>query len=110
MNFSTESLILKFLNLNNSKLNQDQKFNMSEKICCFQSGLIDKVRSSKNTEKCVENSLLYFLMKYIPKGKCAVAGNTVYMDRLFLQKYMPVVNDYCHYRVIDVSTIKELVK
>lgn len=41
--------------------------------------------------------------------KCSpLAGNTVYMDRLFLRKYMPLVNSYLHYRIIDVSSIKEL--
>ena len=36
------------------------------------------------------------------------AGNTIYMDRMFLRKYFPNVNEYLHYRIIDVSTIKEL--
>lgn len=39
-----------------------------------------------------------------------MAGNSVYMDRLFLRKYMPVSDDYMHYRIIDVSSIKEVVK
>ena len=50
------------------------------------------------------------MMKYVPKGKCPLAGNSVYMDRLFLKKYMPVADDYMHYRIIDVSSIKELVR
>lgn len=50
------------------------------------------------------------MTKYVPKGKCPMAGNSVYMDRLFLRKYLPTSNDYMHYRIIDVSSIKEVVK
>jgi len=75
-----------------------------------ESGLIEKVRASKVNEKKVDEELLFFMMKYIPKGKCPMAGNSVYMDRLFLRKYMPSSNDYMHYRIIDVSSIKEVVK
>jgi oligoribonuclease len=41
---------------------------------------------------------------------CPLAGNSIYMDRMFLRKYMPLVNDYLHYRNIDISSIKELTK
>lgn len=75
-----------------------------------QTGLIDACRKSAETEDAVDINLLYFMMKYIPKGKCPMAGNSVYVDRLFLRKYMPVSNDYIHYRIIDVSSIKEVVK
>lgn len=37
-----------------------------------------------------------------------LVGNSVYMDRLFLRKFMPTLNEYLHYRIIDVSTVKEL--
>ncbi|OXU30483.1 hypothetical protein TSAR_013553 [Trichomalopsis sarcophagae] len=73
-------------------------------------GLIDACKKSAETEDAVDINLLYFMMKYIPKGKCPLAGNSVYVDRLFLRKYMPVSNDYIHYRIIDVSSIKEVVK
>lgn len=39
-----------------------------------------------------------------------LAGNSVYMDRIFLREYMPRLNEYLHYRIIDVSTVKELCK
>jgi oligoribonuclease len=45
---------------------------------------------------------------FIPTGKCPVAGNSVYVDRLFMQRYLPEVDKYLHYRIVDVSTIKEL--
>uniref|UniRef100_A0ABD2WZS9 Probable oligoribonuclease n=2 Tax=Trichogramma TaxID=7490 RepID=A0ABD2WZS9_9HYME len=75
-----------------------------------QTGLIELSRKSKEDEKSVSDSLLHFMMKYIPKGKCPMAGNSVYMDRLFLRKYMSSANDYMHYRIIDVSSIKEVVR
>ncbi|PBC33377.1 probable oligoribonuclease isoform X1 [Apis cerana] len=74
------------------------------------SGLIQESKYSKITLKDAEEMLLNFLKKYIPSQTCPLAGNTIYMDRLFLLKYMPLVNDYLHYRIIDVSTIKELVR
>lgn len=43
-------------------------------------------------------------------GEARLAGNTVYMDRLFLKKYMPRIDSFLHYRIIDVSSIKELCK
>lgn len=39
-----------------------------------------------------------------------LAGNTVYMDRMFLREYMPLIDQHLHYRIIDVSTVKELCK
>ncbi|KAL2722731.1 hypothetical protein V1478_009594 [Vespula squamosa] len=72
--------------------------------------LIEDVRNSKISLKDAEQTILKFLENYIPRGKCPLAGNSVYMDRLFLNKYMPLVNDYLHYRIIDVSSIKELAR
>ncbi|XP_015585092.1 uncharacterized protein LOC107262926 isoform X2 [Cephus cinctus] len=86
--------------------------NMSE-WCMNQhskTGLINESYKSIITIEDAENQLLEFIKKYVPEGKCPIAGNTVYMDRIFLRKYMPHVNEYIHYRIIDVSTIKELAK
>lgn len=55
-----------------------------------------------------ENLLLEFVKKYITEKLCPIAGNSVYMDRLFLRKFMPTLDGYLHYRIIDVSTVKEL--
>nr|CAD7420316.1 unnamed protein product [Timema poppensis] len=73
-----------------------------------QSGLTDACRKSKISLQDAEHSLMAFIKTYIPKGKCCIAGNSVYMDRLFLQRYMPLVDSHLHYRIVDVSTIKEL--
>ncbi|RLU26097.1 hypothetical protein DMN91_002262 [Ooceraea biroi] len=74
------------------------------------SGLIKDSRSSTVSIHEAGEKVYEFLKKYTPTHKCPLAGNTVYMDRLFLQKYMPQVNEHLHYRVIDVSSIKELAK
>ncbi|XP_031839357.1 putative oligoribonuclease isoform X2 [Nomia melanderi] len=86
--------------------------NMNEwsKIHHAQSGLTHDCKCSNITLKEAEQMLLNFLKKYIPKGICPLAGNTIYMDRLFLIKHMPLVHDYLHYRIIDVSSLKELVR
>lgn len=57
-----------------------------------------------------EQLTLEFLSQHVPEKQCAIAGNTVWMDRIFLKKYMPLVDDYAHYRIVDVSGIKELAR
>ena len=53
--------------------------------------------------------MLRYVKKYVPvAGKAQLGGNSVGMDKRFLERYMPQVMDHLHYRVIDVSTIKEL--
>ena len=72
------------------------------------SGLTDAVKNSKITLDKAENIMLEFIQNYVPKNSCPLAGNSVYMDRLFLNKYMKRYNQHLHYRIIDVSTVKEL--
>uniref|UniRef100_A0A1A9Z749 Probable oligoribonuclease n=1 Tax=Glossina pallidipes TaxID=7398 RepID=A0A1A9Z749_GLOPL len=76
----------------------------------FESGLVDKCLKSQITLNQAEQQILEFLKQHIPKRECPLAGNSIYMDRLFLKKYMPIVDDYLNYRIIDVSSIKELAK
>ncbi|EYC28594.1 hypothetical protein Y032_0007g3303 [Ancylostoma ceylanicum] len=54
--------------------------------------------------------VLEFLEKETAKGECPLAGNSVSMDRCFINKYMPRLGEHLHYRTVDVSTIKELTK
>ena len=75
-----------------------------------ETGLIYESQSSKIDVKKAEEMLLNFLKKYVPEGCCPLAGNTVYVDRLFLLKWMPLVNSHNSYRIIDVSSVKELVR
>ncbi len=74
------------------------------------SGLTQAVRDSKISLKQAEQETLSFLEEYVPRGKSPMCGNTIYMDRKFLAKYMPKLEAYFHYRHIDVSTLKELAK
>ncbi|CAH1636604.1 unnamed protein product [Spodoptera littoralis] len=75
-----------------------------------ESGLTEASRQSKITLKDAEQQVLDFVKSHAPEKKCPLGGNSVYMDRLFLRKYMPVLDNYLHYRIIDVSSIKELAK
>lgn len=72
------------------------------------SGLVDRVKASKVNEREAELSTINFLQKYVPKGKSPLCGNSIWQDRRFIARYMPEFEQYCHYRVIDVSTLKEL--
>ena len=74
------------------------------------SGLIDKVRASTLDEATAEQLLLDFVARYIPKTGSPMCGNTIGQDRRFLNKYMPRLEAYFHYRNLDVSTLKELAK
>ncbi|WP_338515944.1 oligoribonuclease [Candidatus Legionella polyplacis] len=74
------------------------------------SGLISRVLDSKITESEAELQTINFLKNYIDKGKSPMCGNTVCQDRRFLYKYMPNLFSYFHYRNLDVSTLRELVK
>jgi oligoribonuclease len=74
------------------------------------SGLIDRVRYSEYSEPEVELELLQFLKDQVPPQTSPLCGNSVYFDRLFLRRYMPFLEGYCHYRNLDVSTLKELAR
>jgi len=74
------------------------------------SGLIDKVRASVLGEAEVEQSLLGFLKEHVPPQTSPLCGNTVHQDRRFMFRYMPLLEAYLHYRILDVSTLKELVR
>jgi oligoribonuclease len=74
------------------------------------SGLIDKVRSSVLTEEAVEQRMITFLQDYVPAGISPMCGNSICQDRRFLARWMPQLEEYFHYRNLDVSTLKELAK
>ena len=74
------------------------------------SGLIDKVRASKFTEAEVEEAILAFLKPLVPAGTAPLAGNAVHQDRRFMARYMPAFDAHLHYRIVDVSTLKELAR
>ena len=74
------------------------------------SGLIDKVRASTFTEAEVEARIIEFLKPIVGERLAPLCGNTVHQDRRFMARYMPAFDAYLHYRIIDVSTLKELAK
>jgi oligoribonuclease len=74
-----------------------------------QSGLIDRVKNSRISERDAEFQTINFLSKYVDKGLSPMCGNSICLDRRFLIKYMPELAQYFHYRQIDVSSLKELV-
>ncbi|SFN22703.1 oligoribonuclease [Formivibrio citricus] len=74
------------------------------------SGLIDRVRASTLTEAQVEDEIIRFLELHVPKGVSPLCGNSVHQDRRFIVKFMPRLDQYLHYRIIDVSVLKELCK
>jgi len=74
------------------------------------SGLIDRVKASTLTEAQVEEQMITFLAQHVPSGVSPICGNSVHQDRRFLVKYLPKLDAYFHYRLIDVSTLKELAR
>src|SRR5690625_3295646 len=74
------------------------------------SGLIEKVKASTLTEAAAEAQLLEFLRQYVPAGKSPLCGNTISQDRRFMERYMPELEAFFHYRNLDVSTLKELAR
>ena len=74
------------------------------------SGLVDRVKASTLNESQVEDQLIAFMAQYVPAGKSPLCGNTVSQDRRFMFNYMPKLEQFFHYRTIDVSTLKELAR
>ena len=74
------------------------------------SGLLDRVKASSWDCRRAEEETLDFVSRYCEKGKSPLCGNSVWQDRRFLIKYMPRLEAFLHYRNIDVSSVKELVK
>jgi len=74
------------------------------------SGLIDKVKASELNEAAVEKKMVNFIKKYVPAKASPMCGNSICQDRRFLARHMPKLEAFFHYRNLDVSSIKELVK
>jgi oligoribonuclease len=68
------------------------------------SGLIDRVRPAPWTKPRPSRAVIAFLKRYVPKGKSPMCGNSICQDRRFLAKDMPKLEDFFHYRNLDVST------
>ena len=70
--------------------------------------LLERVRTSDFSLAQAENELLKKLTQHVDYKRGILAGNSMYVDRRFLQRYMPVFEGYLHYQQIDVSSLKLL--
>lgn len=72
------------------------------------SGLIDELAQGVSLAEAEEQTLAY-IKRFVPQErKAPLAGNTIGTDRMFLAKYMAQIDNWLHYRNVDVSSIKEL--
>ena len=74
------------------------------------SGLVAKTKASRLDEAAVQARMLEFLAPHVPAGASPMCGNSICQDRRFLARWMPRLEAHFHYRNLDVSTLKELVK
>jgi len=74
------------------------------------SGLTARVRTSPYSMADAERQTLDFVRRYCTERSSPLCGNSIHQDRRFLVRYMPTLDAFLHYRNIDVSTLKELVR
>ena len=73
-----------------------------------QSGLVERIQNSSYDLAEAGNMTVDFLKKFVPEGKSPMCGNSICQDRRFMHRLMPKLEQYFHYRNLDVSTIKEI--
>ncbi|ABI82208.1 oligoribonuclease [Francisella tularensis] len=73
-----------------------------------ETGLTQRVKDSKISTEAAEQQILEFIRKFVPYQSSPLCGNSIWQDRRFLAKYMPNIDEYCHYRMLDVTTLKLL--
>ncbi len=74
------------------------------------SGLTERVRQSDIDEETACELTIDFLREWVPEGKSPMCGNSICQDRRFMAKHMAALENYFHYRHLDVSTLKELAR
>lgn len=75
------------------------------------SGLVERVKASTITDGDAEAQTLEFIKQHVgAKERPVLAGNSIHQDRRFIRRYMPLLDARLHYRMVDVSTIKELAR
>jgi len=75
-----------------------------------ESGLLEQIPHGVSLEQ-AQRQVLEYVASHVPEPKKApLAGSSVYVDRGFIGVYMPLLDDYLHYRLVDVSTVKEVAK
>lgn len=75
-----------------------------------ESGLVDRIKKSTTNLAMAEAETMTFLTQWITENSSPLCGNSIGTDRRFLKKYMPKINQYLHYRSVDVSSYKEMIK
>ena len=75
-----------------------------------ETGLTERVKASSIDEAWAEAETLAFVQQYVPRNKSPLCGNSICQDRRFLYRYMPQLEQWLHYRNLDVSTLKELAR
>lgn len=75
-----------------------------------ESGLLQKVKKSTITERMAQSLTMSFIAKFGEARSAPLCGNSIWQDRRFLLRYMPQLEGFLHYRNIDVSSVKELVR
>ena len=74
------------------------------------SGLVARIKNSQFTCQDAESKILAFLRQYVPENISPMCGNSICQDRRFMHRLMPELENYFHYRNLDVSSLKELVQ
>lgn len=74
------------------------------------SGLVNAVQQSTYTLQQAEQQTIEFVARYCKKSSGILCGNSIWQDRVFLTKYMPTLLSYMHYKMIDVSSVQQLIK
>lgn len=74
------------------------------------SGLLDRVLASTETMATAEKQTLEFLEQHLPAGKIPLCGNSIWQDRRFLARHMPALERFFHYRIVDISSFKEVAR
>lgn len=75
-----------------------------------ENGLLDRVRASKHALADVDTAMAKLISEHCEAGKALLAGNTIQQDRLFIRRYFSKTEETLHYRQVDVSTFKEMVR
>jgi len=73
-------------------------------------GLLERVRASEHSLRAVEKEVMALLTEHFAPGEGILAGNSIHTDRSFIAQHMPGVERFLHYRMVDVSSLKELVR
>jgi oligoribonuclease len=75
-----------------------------------ENGLLEQVRKSELGIHEAEHAMMALVTRWCGYRQAILAGNSIHTDRIFLRKYFPVFDGYLHYRMVDVSSLKELVR